>query len=107
MNKRNFYWGPFAVGLYQAMLWSTLIIGWTARDYLFVYVMLLLFLGLGLKPLLLYTGIYQLFNNLFDNLDDKKWERISQERRREFELEKQRKKYKYRRQRDSKLPKNW
>jgi hypothetical protein len=53
------------MGTYKAMLWLTILISLTSPFLLIFYVPLLLFLGLGLKPFLISTGLaekYQAFS---------------------------------------------
>lgn len=65
MNKSTFEYGAFAKGTYTAMLWFTLVVLVINPFLLMAYCPLLLFLGLGLKPLLIQTGLaakYQAFS---------------------------------------------
>ncbi len=57
MNNSSFEYGPLAVGCYIAMLWLTLIVAVINPYLLIYYVPLLLFLGLGLKPFLIKSGL--------------------------------------------------
>jgi len=65
VNNSSFEYGPLAVGSYIALLWLTLVVVVINPFLLMVYVPLLLFLGLGLKPFLIKTGLaekYQAFS---------------------------------------------
>jgi len=57
VNKSTFEYGPFIKGTYTAMLWFTLVIIVINPFLLIAYFPLLLFLGLGLKPFLIQTGL--------------------------------------------------
>jgi len=53
------------------MLWLTLLIALVAYKLLLYYVPLLLFLGLGLRPFLLKTGIYTVYQKFLSTRDEK------------------------------------
>jgi hypothetical protein len=57
VSNSNFEYGPLASGIYIAMLWFTLIVAVIDPYLLKYYAPLLLFLGLGLKPFLIKTGL--------------------------------------------------
>jgi hypothetical protein len=89
------------------MLWLVLLLGWLAPGWLIYYLPLLLFLGLGLRPLLEITGAYELFSRLQDRIEETRWKKITEERRLEVERKARDKKYKSQRQKDPRLPPNW
>lgn len=60
----NFEYGPIARGIYTAMLWLVWLVPFVFPEYFFFYLLLLIFLGLGLRPLLLKTGIYSIFQRV-------------------------------------------
>ncbi len=63
----DFQYGPLARGAYIALLWSTTVLGFVAADadwalrYLPWHLLLLVFLGIGLKPFVLRTGLYRMW----------------------------------------------
>lgn len=57
MKKSTFEYAPLAKGTYTAMLWFTLVVLAINPFLLIAYMALLLFLGLGLKPFLIKTGL--------------------------------------------------
>lgn len=71
MNGVDFKYGPVSIGIYKAMLWLTILIAFVGFNYLIYYVPLLLFLGLGLRPLLLKTGLYSVYQNFLSKRDEK------------------------------------
>ncbi len=71
MKKLDFKYGPIAIGIYRAMLWLTILIAFVAFKFLVYYVPLLLFLGLGLRPFLLKTGLYSVYQRFLSNRDEK------------------------------------
>lgn len=107
MKEQKFAWGPVARGIYIGMLWFTVVIGWHFPNMLTYYIPLLVFLGLGLRPLLERTGLYDLYVHVIVKIDDKKWEKINEKKRIEIARKERDKKYKASRTRDPKLPENW
>jgi hypothetical protein len=107
MPNDEFSWGPVARGIYIAMLWLTIVVGWHYPNMLIYYVPLLIFLGLGLKPLLVRTGFMGLFGNALNSIHDGHWERVTRQRRAEIARKERDKSYKYRRAKDPALPKDW
>lgn len=107
MDKSDFQWGMLARSLYIAMLWFTLAIALINYKFLLYYGLLLLFLGLGLKPLLIHSGLYQLYNSLLIKADDRAWKKANQQRRQQIARQERDKVYRSRRVKDPKLPDNW
>jgi hypothetical protein len=64
LNKQHFEYGPVAQGIYRAMLYVVILIPFVFPKYFFHYVVFVLFIGLGLRPLLIKTGLYRLFQIL-------------------------------------------
>ena len=63
-REKQFEFGPVSQGIYRAMLWAGLLIplyfpAWTAH-----YLVLLIFLGIGLRPVLEYTGLWVWWDRL-------------------------------------------
>jgi len=71
MDDLDFKYGPVAIGIYRALLWLTLLIAFVSYKFLFYYIPLLLFLGLGLRPFLLKTGIYRIYHSFLSKRDEK------------------------------------
>ena len=103
----QFAWGPLALGSYGAMLSLTVVVALYFSHYLGWYVALLLFLGIGLKPLLVRTGLAARLGVLFDSAEERRWRGVTRKRRREIEQQERDKRYRYRHKQDPKLPKNW
>lgn len=53
----DFQYGLVARAIFVALLWLTALLGFVAPEWLPWHLALLLFLGLGLKPLLIRTGL--------------------------------------------------
>lgn len=107
MRKPKFEWGPIPHGIYIGMLWFTIVIGWHFTNLLIYYVPLLVFLGIGLRPLLEVTELYDFFSAVTQEIDEKRWEKINTKRRREVQNAERIKKFKNMRYKDPKLPKDW
>lgn len=103
----TFEWGPLARGVYTAMLCLTFLVSWIFPEYLVRYILLLIFLGLLLRPLLERSGLYGLYLRIACKLSEKRWRKVNERRRLEVYLAERDKKYRARRTRDPKLPKNW
>lgn len=71
LKEESFEWGALARGLYVAMLWLIWIFVFTAPSYLMYYVPLLLFLGLGLRPILIKTGLFNAYQGYLAKRDER------------------------------------
>jgi len=107
MTDSQFEYGPISRGIYLALIPAialTLFFSWEIFGY---YLLLLLFLGIGLKPLLLKTGIHALFQHTTESA----YERLHKKHAEKLHLEVERKirdnKYRGGYRKDSRLPKNW
>lgn len=107
IKEPAFTWGPLARGMYIAMLSLSAPVSFAFPEWILHYVALLTFLGLGFRPLLELTKLYDLFSFLLVSVDNKRWEKRTQEKRREVTLKERDKKYRHRHQKDPKLPPNW
>ena len=107
MKFETFRWGPVAQGLYIALLWFSVVVSWHFSHWLGYYLLLLVFLGLGLRPLLERTGLYGIAQSLALKTIDKHQDRRLRERRRQIERSERDKKYRQRRKLDPTLPKSW
>lgn len=107
MKEPEIQYGPIARGTYIALICATPLVLVIYPSYLGVYIGLLLFLGVGLKPLLEYSGLYGAYisftNSIRDRLD-RKW---IEKRRREVDASERSKKLKNSRVKDPNLPRNW
>lgn len=75
MREPKFEWGPLPRGIYIGMLWFTLVIGLRFTNLLVYYIPLLVFLGIGLRPFLEVTGLYDFFSSMTEKIGEKKWEK--------------------------------
>lgn len=100
MANHDFQWGPLARGLYIAMLWLTLLVGWHFGHLLYYYVGLLIFLGLCLKPLLLATGLADRLGEISNRFSEGRWAGITRRRRAEVARKERDKRLRHRHRRD-------
>ncbi|WP_206485613.1 hypothetical protein [Thalassotalea sp. G2M2-11] len=71
LRRENFEYGPLARGIFIVMLWGVWIFVFVAPFYLVYYVPLLLFVGLGLKPFLIKTGMFSVYQNYLLKRDER------------------------------------
>jgi len=109
----DFHYGPLARGAYIALLWSTAILGFVgadadwARQYLRWHLLLLVFLGLGLKPFLLRAGIYRLWQGWTAELQQRRNAGHHAAAARKVDRSRRDQKLRSTRLRDPKLPPRW
>jgi hypothetical protein len=107
LRTPQFEYGPLARGCYIALisLLPVSAIGWPGL--LPWHVGLVLFLGIGLRPLLEWSGLYAVYAHLAAALEEW-WNRdLTEQRRREVERKARRARYKRFGPEDPRLPKNW
>lgn len=107
MADKKFEYGPLPVGIFMALVAVIVPIGMYYPDWIFRYLMFLLFLGLGLRPLLVMTGMLSVSQSLLQSLEEKRNKKFVEQKRREVELKMQLEKYRKSRYRDPRLPKDW
>ena len=105
--------GPVARGIYFALLWITPLFGavamaapW-ARAWLPWHLGLVLFLGLGLKPLLRYTGLHRRWQWLMAEAQKRHHADHHAEAARQVERKRRDEKFRKTRVRHSDLPPRW
>jgi hypothetical protein len=104
---QGFEFGPVARGIYITLISLTALIPLIAPQYFLHYIVFLAFLGFGLRPFLVKTGLFNLWNTI-GTAAQSKWDRKYLEKRaREIETKVELEKYRKSRARDPRLPKNW
>jgi hypothetical protein len=78
MRESSFEYGALAIGIYKAMLWLVILITFTVPILLIYYVPLLFFLGLGLRPFLISTGLHQRYQFFSAKRDERIDEKLKQ-----------------------------
>ena len=107
MAEKQFEYGPLARGIYIALLWFTILIAWVAPAWLYHYVALLIFLGLGLRPLLEWSGLAHRFQSHAAEFENWRHGKRERKRRLEVAIRERGRKYRYTHYRDPRLPPNW
>ena len=104
---KEFEFGPFARGMYIALISVAALVPLTAPHYFFHYVAFLAFLAFGLRPFLVKTGLFSLWNSIA-NIVQSKWDKNYLEKHaKEIDKKAALEKYRKSRVRDFRLPKNW
>lgn len=70
MQKIEIEFGPVARGIYSALLWLTILVAIFLLPLLPYYLAFLLFLAIGLKPFLIQTKLYHLFQGFLIAKDE-------------------------------------
>lgn len=107
MNPKQFEYGPVARGIFHACIALTVLVPLLDMDMLGWWLLLLLFMAVGLRPLLERTGLYRLFSHYLVVISDKPSARFIEKRRQEIDrkLSDKKKRGGHRQHKD--LPKNW
>jgi hypothetical protein len=103
----EFEYGPLAKGAFIALASLTPVVLLIDYTYIPYYLALLLFLAFLLRPFLLKSGLYALWNNLGDAVQHKWDKKYLDKRAQEIDKKVEMEKYRRSRVRDPRLPKNW
>ena len=106
-DKRQFKYGPLAWGLMVASISITPIINILFPDFLGLYLIILLAVIFGLRPLLEKTGLYRYFSHFLVIADDKIHRKFEEKRAREVWQKRRDDSQRKRRRKHPDLPKNW
>ena len=107
MREHQFEYSLLVRAIYTALLWMSLFVYWIYPERFMSYLLLMLFFGLGLRPLLEKTGLVYTFQTIRHKLNNKRGKKHQ-----EFEQRKSQKmvrdnQLRRSRIRDKRLPKNW
>lgn len=91
----------------MALVWLVVLTAFAFPELLHWHLLLVLFLGLGLRPLLEKTGIYALYAHVTALIAERRDRKFVETRRREIERKRRRKMYRRFGHDDPRLPKNW
>lgn len=111
MSELNF--GPVARGIYIALLWATLLVavlvmkGLLSPRALLAYAGLLMFLGLGLRPLLQRSGLHAWYQHTRVHIREQLDQKYNETRGRQVDQSRRNARLRNARRRDPRLPKNW
>ncbi len=107
MKEPIFEYGPIAKGFFIALVWGTFLALAFYPEWLIAYLAFLVFLAVGLRPFLEYTGIYSAYTSVSFLIGEKISRKRVEKRRKEVDAAERSKKLKHQRERDSKPPRNW
>lgn len=106
-SGHRFEYGPLARGSFIALVCLLPLTMVLSADWLAWHVLLILFLGIGLRPLLEWSGLYTVYARLAVAWQER-WHRdFTAQRRREIERKQRRARYKRFGPEDPRLPKKW
>jgi len=107
MSADKLVYSPIAVGIYQGICVAGTLVPFYFPDKIFHYIIFVLFFGLGLKPFLEKTGLYDLYRQFAEKYLDWRYEAIIKRRTEETDQKNRNDKYRRSRKKDPRLPKNW
>jgi hypothetical protein len=107
MPDSKFEYGPISRGVYIALISATTLVPFFFMELLGHYLLLLVFLGFGLRPLLLKTGIYSMWQHSTESAHEKLNKKHTEKRSLEIERKVRDQKYRGGHRKDSRLPKDW
>ena len=103
----GFEYGLVARVIFIGLLWLTVLIGFTAPNLLPWHVGLLLFLGFGLKPLLLKTGLYHGWLRFLVHSEKVRYAKLDKQAAERVERQRRDDKLRKARKQSDELPPNW
>lgn len=107
MRENEFEFGPVSKGCYLGLISLAALIPLYYPDMFLYYVLALIFLGLGLRPLLQRTGLYKLWAQVEISVSGRWNKKYLEKRRMEVDRKVRDEKYRHSRVKDPRLPKNW
>lgn len=103
----QFEYGPLARGTFIAVACLMPVTAVLSSFWLAWHVLLVLFLGIGLRPLLEWTGLYTVYASFAAAWQERRGRGFTEQRRREVERKQRRARYKRFGPEDPRLPKKW
>jgi hypothetical protein len=107
MALKKFEYGPLSIGTFLALVSVTVLIGLYYPAWVIRYVLFLLFLAFGLRPLLEMTGLLEECQSVLQSIHEKRNKKYVEQKRAEVDRKIRDEKYRKSRYRDPRLPKNW
>jgi|TARA_B100000315_G_C14529467_1_gene565438 hypothetical protein len=107
MTAKQFEYGLMATAIYRGLLWCILITPMLGPDIFVGYVLLMLFLGLGLRPLLEKTSLYRVAIHLQIVTLEKTSQGFMDKRKAKIVSRQRDESYRKRRGKHPDLPKDW
>ena len=107
MQEKQFEYSTLAKGSYRGMMWLFPLMLVLGLDVFLAYCALMLFLGIGLRPLLEKTGLYRQVTHYLLVVQEKTSARFMAKHVAEIERNQRDDKHRRRRLKHPDLPKNW
>ena len=105
--QREFEYGPVSQGIFLALVCVTPLLLFINPAYMAPYLLFLLFLGLCLRPLLVWTGLHKLWSSTGADIQQGMDRKFVERRRAEIDVQAKLKRFRQSRYRDPRLPRNW
>ena len=107
MVGNKFEFGPVSRGTYLA-LWSVaVVVALYFPKLFFYYIFVLVLVGIGLRPAIEKTGLFEWYQTVAIMLEEKWNKKFVENRRTELDRKARDEKYRNSRVKDSRLPRNW
>ena len=107
MPEKTIVSGPISTGIFITLLWLTVLVGLLFPVMLIVYIPFVVFLKIGLRPLLQTTGLTRLYETIAVTVVEKHDRKYLKKKRSEIDRKLRDKKYRGVRRKNPRLPKNW
>lgn len=107
VRHRQFEYSPLARGSFQAFICVAPVIYLLGPEIFVAYILVMLFLAIGLRPLLERTGLYRTFNHYLVVFEEKHSKRFMEKRAAEIDRKIRDDKYRNRHRKHKDLPKHW
>jgi hypothetical protein len=107
MPGHQFEYGPVLKGTFLGISSIAVVVGLYFPDLFYYYILVLLFLGLGLRPLLEKTGLYENYCGMLFMLQEKLDKKWVAKRRAELDRKARDERLRHSRVKDPRLPRNW
>ena len=105
--KCEFEYGPAAKGAFIALICIAPLVSSIIPDALPHYLLFLLFLGLGLRPLLVSTGLHRFWRPDRADIEGSQARNFVERRRASIDMQARMRRLRYSSYRQPRLPKNW
>lgn len=107
MTDKHFKYGPIAIGTFVALICLSVVVMFSFPNLLGYYFLFMAFLGLGLRPLIIRTGLNEFFETMLVSTEAGLERNFLKKRRMEIDRQVRDRKYRNKRVKDPRLPKNW
>ncbi len=107
IRHKQFEYSPLVHGVYRGLWCAALPMPMLGMEVAISYFLILVFLGVGLRPLLELTGLYRLISHVLVIIEEKADAKFLKQRSEEIDRKMRDDKYRKRRLKHPDLPKHW